>query len=82
MKDHSKVSLERSLLLPKPFHLSQLVFIRDVLQATDHLHGSPTCVGTPELDTALHVGSHEGRGERQSPLPLPDAHTALIQPRI
>ncbi|RMC21736.1 hypothetical protein DUI87_02605 [Hirundo rustica rustica] len=32
---------------------------------------------TPDLDTVLQVGSHEGRVERENPLPRPAGHTSL-----
>ncbi|KAK4826701.1 hypothetical protein QYF61_010916 [Mycteria americana] len=58
-----KVFLEPSLLQAEQPQLSQPVFIGEVLQPSDHLHGSPldlfqqVCVllmlGAPELDAAL-----------------------------
>ncbi|NXH84260.1 F120B protein, partial [Edolisoma coerulescens] len=67
--------------------LSQPVFIAEVLQPSDHLCSPPLdslqqvkvlpMLGTSELDTALQVGSHQSRVDRENPLPLPAGHAAL-----
>mgnify|MGYP001857004296 CR=1 FL=1 len=63
----------------------------EVLQPSDHLHGSPLdslqqvhvlfVLGSPELDAVIQVGSHESRVMGQNHLPQPAGHL-LTQPRI
>ncbi|NXJ29389.1 F120B protein, partial [Dicrurus megarhynchus] len=67
--------------------LSQPVFTAEVLQPSGHLCSTPLdslqqvkvlpVLGTSELDTALQVGSHQSRADRENPLPHPAGHTAL-----
>ncbi|KAK4819077.1 hypothetical protein QYF61_025310 [Mycteria americana] len=86
-----KVSPQPSLLQAEPPQLSQPVFIGEVLQPTDHLHGPPLdslqqlhvllMLGTPELDAVLQVGPHQHGAEgRITSLDLL-ATLLLMQPR-
>lgn len=62
----------------------QTFFIGVVLQPADHLHGPPLdllqqihdfhVLGNPDLDTVLHVGSHEDRVEWDNHLSCPANH--------
>ena len=80
-----------SLLQAEQAQLPQPVFTGEVLQPSEHPHGSPLdllqelCVlpvlGAPGLDTVLQMGPLKGRAEGDNPLLLPDAIPLLIQPR-
>lgn len=68
----SEVSTQPPLLQAEQPQLSQPVFIREVLQTSYELCGSPLDVlqqlhvlllGTPALQAVLHVGSYKGRVE-------------------
>ncbi|RMC13811.1 hypothetical protein DUI87_08894 [Hirundo rustica rustica] len=80
------VSTQPSLLQVEP-QLSQPVFTVKMLQSSYQLCGPPPdllqqlhvllMLGTPELDTALQVGSQKSRAEGQNPLLQLADHTAL-----
>ena len=63
----------------KQAHFLHPVFIEEVFQPLDRLHGSPLdplqnlhifpVSGTPELDAVLQVGPHEGRLKGDNHLP-------------
>ena len=69
------------LLQAMQTQLPQLVFTREVLQASDHLHGPRQdllqqqyvflVMEVPSLDTVLQLGPHKGKAERDNHLPLP-----------
>ena len=74
-----KVTPEPCLLQAEQPHLSELVLIGEVVQPSDHLHGSPLdplqhihvllMMRAPELDAELQVRSHESEGAESPPLP-------------
>ncbi|KAK4832092.1 hypothetical protein QYF61_020707 [Mycteria americana] len=76
-----KVSSEPPLLQAEQPQLSQPVFIGEVLQPSDPLHGPPLdsfqqvhvllMLGAPELNAVLRVGSHESGVEGENHLPRP-----------
>ena len=69
------------LLQAMQAQLPQLVFTREVLHASDHLHGPRQdllqqqyvflVMEVPSLDTVLQLGPHKGKAERDNHLPLP-----------
>ncbi|KAK4830718.1 hypothetical protein QYF61_013168 [Mycteria americana] len=87
LKGHNKVCLEPSLLQAKQTQLSQPIFVGEVLQPSDHLHGSCLdslqqdhvllMLGAPELDAVLQVRSHQSRVEEKNHLPQPADHVSF-----
>ncbi|KAK4808881.1 hypothetical protein QYF61_007996 [Mycteria americana] len=82
-----KVSPEPSLLQAEQPQLSQPVFIGEVLQPSDHLHGPPLdllqqvhvllMLGAPQVDAVLQVGSHKSGVKGQNHLPRPAGHSSF-----
>lgn len=57
--------------LSQPFHREKVLEPSNYFQVYVF-----RALSSAELDTALHVGSHQGGEEGQNPLPRPAAHTA------
>ncbi|XP_014803059.1 PREDICTED: complex III assembly factor LYRM7 isoform X1 [Calidris pugnax] len=74
----------QSLLQAEQSQLSQLVFVGEVLQPSDHLCGPPldllqqvhVLMLGPELDAVPQVGYHDSRGEGENHLPRPAGHAS------
>ncbi|KAK4805791.1 hypothetical protein QYF61_000397, partial [Mycteria americana] len=89
-----KVSPEPSLLQAEQPQVSQPVFIREVLQPSDHLRGPPLdslqqvhvllILGDPELNAVLQVRSHKSgvEGENHLPRPAGDASFDAAQDTV
>ena len=87
MEGWNEISLKPSLLQAKQPQLRQPVFIRDVLQSSNHLHGPPLDLlqqlniflelGDPGLDTVLHERPRKGKVEGYNHLSLPACHLSL-----
>jgi len=88
LRDCGEVFLEPSLLQTKQAQLPEPFFIREMCSSPLIIFSSraglcsqqlyvPPVLGAPDLDTALQMGSHEGRAEGDSPLPLIADHSSF-----
>ena len=73
-------------------HTLLFIFIGEVLQPLDHLHGPALdpvqelhvllLLGAPVLDAVFHLGPHEGRVEGDNPPQVEDSALALVKPHL